>query len=161
MTVLCVGCGALPEGDVNVDVYPLHHSRRSCTWNRKETLNFTLADSHKLPYRDGEFSEVKARHCLEHMHTPLEALREMRRVCTGKVKVWIPSQWRKDYSPEHLYAWSPIELANLMRKAGLANVKTGYTNHALKYASVKTTLFNFIVKLFGFYSEIYGEGTKW
>ena len=160
MTTLCVGCGALPEGDVNVDAYPFDKTQCSQNWNPKETPNFHVANAESLPFEDDAFTAIIARHCLEHTDNPLQALREMRRVCSGKVQVWVPSQWKRDMSPSHLYAWSPIELANLMRKAGLRNVKADYTSRVYKWVGWKTTLVNLIVKLFGFYTEIYGEGWK-
>ena len=146
---------------MNVDAYPNDKTQCSQHWSPEDTPNFQVVNAEKMPFEDEQFTEVIARHCLEHMENPLQALREMHRVCSGKVRVWIPSQWKKDYSPRHLYAWSPVELENLMRKAGFASAKASYTRRVYRWTSRKTTLVNLIVKLFGFYTEIYGEGTKW
>lgn len=156
--VLCIGCGALPEGDVNVDLFPLDRSQCAFNWDPKATPNFSLADSHKLPFADKSFREVRARHCLEHMADPLAALIEMQRVSRGAVKIWVPSPWKKDLTATHIFAWGPIELKNLMLRAGFKTVRSGYTNRVYAFVGWKTTVVNLIVRVFGFYTEVLAEG---
>jgi ubiquinone/menaquinone biosynthesis C-methylase UbiE len=158
--VLCIGCGALPEGDVNVDAFPSDRSQCSHDWNPRKTRNFVLADAAHLPFRDKAFSEVRARHCLEHLHAPVSAVKEWSRVCYGKVRVWVPSQWKRDHMSAHLYALSPVELANLFRLV-FQRVHVDYTGRVYRFTErhhVKTIVVNLIVRLFGFYTEIYAEG---
>jgi SAM-dependent methyltransferase len=48
-------------------------------------VSFEMADVHNLPYPDGSFDVVHAHQVLQHVHSPIEALREMRRVSRGVV----------------------------------------------------------------------------
>lgn len=46
-----------------------------------EGVRFEVADVHELPYDDDSFDVVHAHQVLQHVHDPVRALREMRRVC--------------------------------------------------------------------------------
>lgn len=48
---------------------------------RAGNVRFETADVHDLPYADGTFDVVHAHQVLQHVHDPVRALREMRRVC--------------------------------------------------------------------------------
>jgi ubiquinone/menaquinone biosynthesis C-methylase UbiE len=92
---LDVGCGASPKGDVNVDLCPFDRSQCADEWSPKATKNFVLADASHLPFKSGCFGIVYASHVLEHVPNPLSALEEWRRVCCGRVIVWIPILWKR------------------------------------------------------------------
>ncbi len=44
-------------------------------------VRFQVADVYDLPFADGEFDVVHAHQVLQHLHDPVAALRELRRVC--------------------------------------------------------------------------------
>lgn len=68
-------------------------------------------------------------HCLEHILTPLEVLRELRRVLKAHARfvLVVPFDdwrkgahrtWRSGDVDNHLYTWSPQNLGNLLSEAG-------------------------------------------
>jgi len=159
---LCVGCGNMPEGNVNVDAFPLDRTQCAFEWKPKETVNFVLADATHLPFRNKVFSAVVARHCLEHIPAPLEALKEWSRVCKGKVQVYVPSQYIYTRTRTHIYAWTPYELTNLLKlvfpKVYVNYTERGVLNNLLYKRKLKFMVAQILIRLFGFYREIYGEG---
>jgi ubiquinone/menaquinone biosynthesis C-methylase UbiE len=91
LTLLDVGCG---EGTITRDLAGLvAPGRVTAIEPEAETLalardavdagnvRFETADVHALPYADGTFDVVHAHQVLQHVHDPVGALREMRRVC--------------------------------------------------------------------------------
>ena len=105
--ILDVGCRTRGEGDVNIDVV---------RQNPNKIKNFIQADAHFLPFRDNILSCVICRHALEHLKNPLIALKEIKRVCNGKVLFFIPSTFSLDHEKRHLYSWTPFTLKNLLNK---------------------------------------------
>ena len=104
MTVLDVGCGLAPEGDVNTDI------------QKRRVPNFVQCDVYHLPFRDKAFTHVVMNHVLEHLHNPLVALKELKRVCHN-VHVSVPnSRYYRlcQLSPDHIWGWSSFELENLL-----------------------------------------------
>jgi SAM-dependent methyltransferase len=71
---LNIGAGEMTYGDIRLDIY------------RSGTINM-LADAEFLPLKSDLFDIVYSRNVLEHLPNPLNALREMKRVCknTGKI----------------------------------------------------------------------------
>ena len=124
---LDVGCGANSKGDVNVDAFPLDRTQCNEAWNFKKVRNFVLADAHCLPFREKVFGSVRCDHVLEHLHSPILALKEMQRVCKGNVVLRLPSHFSLDTSKTHIYTWNPHTLKNLM-KLVFKNVEVGYTS---------------------------------
>jgi SAM-dependent methyltransferase len=66
-------------------------------------------------------------HVLEHVLSPYEALRSLRRVLrsTARLVVCVPADdwrtaqsWRPDDPNHHLFAWTPLALGNLLMEAG-------------------------------------------
>lgn len=69
-------------------------------------------------------------HALEHVSSPLDVLRELRRVIRpgGRLRVIVPSEsaillahhrsWRDDDPDHHLFAWTPLTFGNLISTAG-------------------------------------------
>jgi len=69
MGFLDVGCGDVPKGDVNLDLF--YYGRGK---------NFVLGEAHHLPFRDETFTKVYSKHCLEHLESPFTFFVEARRV---------------------------------------------------------------------------------
>ncbi len=77
---------------------------------------------------DGFADVVISNHALEHTLSPLEELRELRRILksTGKLVLWLPLEdWRQPHhklrgrdANHHLYGWTPLLLTNLLAEAG-------------------------------------------
>lgn len=86
--MLDVGCGNLPKGDVNCDLYTARSAHRLgqllCTGAAE---NFVQCDANHLPFRDGVFNQVFSGQVIEHVSDPYGMLREMKRVCRGKIIV--------------------------------------------------------------------------
>jgi ubiquinone/menaquinone biosynthesis C-methylase UbiE len=69
MDFLDVGCGDVPKGDVNLDLF--YYGRGK---------NFVFGEAHHLPFKDETFTKVYSKHCLEHLASPLAFFAEARRV---------------------------------------------------------------------------------
>lgn len=66
---LDVGCGDVPKGDVNLDLF--YYGRGS---------NFVMGEAHHLPFKDETFAKVYCKHCLEHLEAPLVFFGEAKRI---------------------------------------------------------------------------------
>lgn len=120
---LDIGCGNAPTGDVNVDLPGSERHRDGVKIFAKKISNFVYASVYFLPFRDDCFDEVVSFHLLEHLDTPISALKEMIRVSKNIVSVVVPAFGYPGECGEHLYTWSEGSLYNLLHKAGLKNVK--------------------------------------
>lgn len=126
-TVLDFGCGdgalleALPAGrKIGIEVSPTARSyaasRRLETHEATNEVESDIADV------------VISHHSLEHVLSPLDELRELRRVLkpSGTLHLWLPiDDWRAQRRvgdgldrDHHLYTWTPRLIANLLREAG-------------------------------------------
>ena len=65
---LDIGCGAVPTGDVNLDLLIPGDERRQ--FDPQKIKNFILADCQHLPFPDNTFLEVYSSHFLEHVRDP-------------------------------------------------------------------------------------------
>lgn len=93
---LDVGCGDLPNGDVNCDLSTGHtiHLGKGRSINPKQIPNFVRCDIHFLPFEDNTFHESVTSHVLEHKGVkPISAIRELVRVTNGTVKVIVPHRF--------------------------------------------------------------------
>ncbi|MEM3765497.1 MAG: class I SAM-dependent methyltransferase [Candidatus Bathyarchaeia archaeon] len=134
--ILNVGCGGRPHdkacyyGDIRVDIthFP------SVT---------ALMDAHFLAFKDSVFDKIVCFEVLEHLDSPIKALKEFKRVLktNGEIIISVPNVWywrritralfekQKNFreSPEidHKQAWDIYEFYNLADQVGLkiANVK--------------------------------------
>jgi ubiquinone/menaquinone biosynthesis C-methylase UbiE len=120
---LDVGCGNVPTGDVNVDLPSSERHRNGKMLASRKIPNFIYASVYALPFPDNSFDEVVSFHLLEHLEVPLAALREMTRTSKNVVSVVVPAFGFKGECGEHIYTWSEGSLFNLLRKAGLKDVK--------------------------------------
>jgi len=69
LKILDVGCGDVPKGDVNLDVFFY-----------VKCENFIIAEAHHLPFKDGVFEKVYSKHCLEHLENPLKFFKVAKRI---------------------------------------------------------------------------------
>jgi len=94
LSVLDVGCGpgtitadlaaiVAPGRVTAVDAAPdvLEAAARVAAERGLDTVDFATADVHALDFPDGTFDVVHAHQVLQHLADPVQALREMRRVC--------------------------------------------------------------------------------
>jgi SAM-dependent methyltransferase len=113
-TVLDIGCGGKPKGDVNVDLFPDDRTQYCNKWDPRKVPNFILCDALHLPFRDNSFDYIIASHVLEHMPYPLDCLREWKRVAKERVTISIPSEFSLDETRTHLYTWNSKTFKNLL-----------------------------------------------
>jgi ubiquinone/menaquinone biosynthesis C-methylase UbiE len=66
---LDVGCGDVPKGDVNLDLF--YYGRGK---------NFVVGEAHHLPFKAETFVRVYSKHCLEHLENPLVFFEEAKRI---------------------------------------------------------------------------------
>lgn len=102
-TVLDVGCGLHPRGDVNVDKYIDSRHRRTGVGPEIDvanTPNFIQADALDMHmFEDREFSVVRCYHLMEHIKPPPEKpncwdlLRELWRVTGRHLIVEVPNRY--------------------------------------------------------------------
>jgi ubiquinone/menaquinone biosynthesis C-methylase UbiE len=80
--LLDVGCGNIPKGDVNLDLF--YYGRGN---------NFILGEAQHLPFKDEAFIKVYSKHCLEHLKSPLTFFKETKRVLKegGKLECIYPT----------------------------------------------------------------------
>jgi SAM-dependent methyltransferase len=133
MALLDVGCGpGTITADLAARVAPgivtaveitaeaLALARAEATARGQSNIRFAVADVHSLDYPDGTFDVVHAHQVLQHVADPVEALREMRRVCRPGGIVAVRDS---DYSA---FAWFPAiaeldEWLSLYLKVARAN----------------------------------------
>ncbi len=95
-TLLDVGCGTKPKGDVNIDFFRNGFNPQTGDQIHGELMvpqrinNFVIADATHLPFKDGSFSIVFSSHTIEHVPNPFLMLREMCRVAKKKIIVRCP-----------------------------------------------------------------------
>jgi SAM-dependent methyltransferase len=167
---LDVGCGNTPTGDVNIDFLDSERHRGGVKLAAKSIPNFICASAYALPFRENFFDEVVSLNVLEHLEAPLIALKEMVRVSKGIVTIVVPAFAYRGECEEHLYTWGEGSLFNILRKAGLKDVKvsTGYFREAkgniLKRIYKKSyVLGNFVMILMRklYRIELQGKGKKY
>jgi ubiquinone/menaquinone biosynthesis C-methylase UbiE len=81
---LDVGCGHVPRGDVNVDLFVEatgHRVDKTRPLDIRNIPNFVKADACHLPFRDNVFDEVISYHTIEHVLNPVLMIKEMIRTC--------------------------------------------------------------------------------
>ncbi|PVX25514.1 MAG: hypothetical protein CW691_04300 [Candidatus Bathyarchaeum sp.] len=92
-SVLDVGCGSFPEGDVNCDLFVKdvgHRVQAGKSFDAKKIKNFVLCAVDCLPFRKNAFDHVHSRFVIEHVTDPCKVIDEMVRVSDNKVTVMCP-----------------------------------------------------------------------
>lgn len=134
-TTLDIGCGRIPKGDVNIDLFvgkthsPFHFI------NPKLIKNFVKGDAQHLPFRNNCFQIVYSSHVLEHLINPLQALKEFKRVSNMFVVIRVPHAnfYRGIESKEHIFSWNSYTLRNLLKKLFRnVDVKTTWMENCFK-----------------------------
>jgi ubiquinone/menaquinone biosynthesis C-methylase UbiE len=91
-----VGCGTIPKGTVNLDLFkegynPQTGDQKKGEYMRAQNIeNFIVGDAMHLPFKDEVFDVVFSIHVIEHVTDPKGHLREMKRVCKRKMIVGCP-----------------------------------------------------------------------
>ena len=112
---LDVGCGGIPKGDVNCDLF-IGESPHTSLFIHKPK-NFVQCDAGYLPFRNSIFTLVYSSHLLEHLTNPFLATKEMKRVSQKVVYMKIPNtatlfRQRKT----HLYGWDKNTFEHFLRQ---------------------------------------------
>jgi SAM-dependent methyltransferase len=140
LLTLDVGCGGskryswhIIRGDINIDILKPTY----------KIANFIQCDAHHLPFRTGVFDKIYMYDLIEHLDSPLLALREAHRVLKpgGLLELGTPNALyilkiaraakRGFYTPheDHIATWGLPELTNLLRKAGFKEIRVYYTTY--------------------------------
>ena len=132
MSILDVGCG---PGTITVDLAKLvptgkvlgleyagdvlEQARSHAKEEGVKNVEFVVGDVHALEYPDATFDVVHAHQVLQHIHDPVQALREMRRVTKPS---GIVAARDSDYS---MFTWYPeVEGMQFWRKTYLQVART-------------------------------------
>lgn len=131
-----LGCGAVktvPEA-IGVDRVP---KGEVIPWMQEaKSVADVVADvSEPLPFKNGEFDTLIARHVLEHCLDIVTILKEWKRIVKtgGRLLIAVPNQKLQDsitLNPEHLHAFTPESLRVLGEASGLIYKKTIDPNNA-------------------------------
>lgn len=125
---LDVGCGEMPTGDVNCDLFvkDSFHRYMGGEIKVKTVPNFVKCDANELPFRDKVFSECYCSHVLEHKGVnAVSVIKEMMRVTEGKIVIVVPHRfaclkwfrYRQHEAHDKLFSWKTFE--GLLKKLGL------------------------------------------
>ena len=152
---LDVGCGNSPRGDVNCDLYvnaTKHRGPSGIALHVKNIANFVKCDATNLPFKKGSFDVVIASHILEHLDSPLDALKEWKTVTRKKVVVAIPDlnvQRLFEEDVGHIFTWSSWSIKNLMEKV-FPRVEVYCNTRFLSWQKQGRLpgIFNFVLKRF-------------
>jgi len=153
LKLLDVGCGDSPRPDAFAcgDLYLGQTVQRGegRVIHPKKLRNFVVFDAHRLPFRDGSFDVVYANHVLEHIESPVSALKEWKRVGSMRVEVIVPDgRGIEELECEaHLYTWTAKSLENLLKKV-FTNVKVYNETSPILWlrAGFLPSILNFMVK---------------
>lgn len=133
--VVEIGCGGTKTvpGAVGVDVIPQGEPIPSLGHQTTSVADIVADVSGKLPFKDGEFDSLVARHILEHCQDTVETLKEWGRVVRsgGRMIIVVPNQDEGStipMNPEHLHAFTPSSLASIAEVLGfkLVDQKVNY-----------------------------------
>jgi ubiquinone/menaquinone biosynthesis C-methylase UbiE len=161
--VLDVGCGSSPKGDVNCDLFvgqTPHLMNNNTVVEPKKTQNFVKCYAEYLPFKDKSFDVVNASQVMEHIISPPNLIREMKRVSREIVIIEVPNLRRffAEENPHHIYTWSGLSLKNFL-ELFFSNVTldvSGYgsyfpvASNRQKYLAIIFTIANtFLEKVLG------------
>lgn len=108
---------------------------------RAAGFSVLLGDLAQHQLADNSFDAVYGSHCLEHLHEPLQTLRECRRILrpggalvmiTPNANSWGLRRFGRNWlgldSPRHLTIFTPSSLADIARQAGFTSVTVKTTS---------------------------------
>lgn len=122
-----------PEGSIGVDV-----SSKNTGILRDKGLNIVCADINQpLPFAEGSFLTVFCSHVIEHVDSPLNLIRESKRILVDGGKLILAAPIEKSLvglfdegyfkgHPSHLYGLSIECINNLLEKTGFKTVGIYY-----------------------------------
>ena len=117
---LDVGCGLLPKGDINVDLFIEEYSSRKKDLKKLRIPNLINADIHFLPFRDKAFNTTFCYNVLEHIEVEIiYALRELVRVTENILEIQIPHRFAMFIeAPRHNKAYGVLSFRKLLKSLG-------------------------------------------
>lgn len=120
---------------IGIDVLKTSVDWANSHWKKEKRMNFRLGDAHKLKFKNGAFDAVFAFEVLEHVVSPEEVLREIKRILkprgyaiflvptdsflfkTGWDLVWTKTRG-KVWDDTHIQSFTKSSLPDLARKVG-------------------------------------------
>jgi len=149
--LLEIGCGAgellAHMRDIGWEVAGIETDAQAIRLAReKYGLNIHLGDLASMNYPDESFDVIIMNHVIEHLHKPVEVLRECQRILKrgGKLAVVTPNikslahylfqkNWFSLDPPRHLHLFSPATLTECACRGGFRGAKVWSTSvHALR-----------------------------
>lgn len=122
--VLELGCGAgkTVQNSIGVDIIPKGMPIAGLA-NAVSIADVTADVKEPLPFEDGKFDTIIARHLFEHLIDPIKVLKDWRRVLKpgGKIILAVPNQQLRHTIPlnyQHVHAYTPDSLQTIMELAG-------------------------------------------
>lgn len=123
-TVLELGVGpwkTVPDS-IGVDIVPKGEFIPGLQ-NKVSIADVTADIKERLPFEDGSFDRIIARHLLEHMIDPVKVLKDWARVLKpgGQIILAVPNQQLRETIPlnyQHVHAYTPDSLRNMMESLG-------------------------------------------
>lgn len=118
-----VNIGAGPDSGFQKELHPFKYlfgkNYRSLDYN-DQTGPDIVGDAHNLPFKDEELDGVISISVLEHLHNPIQAVSEMRRVLQrgGKALIYVPFLFpyhAKEGTYDDYYRFSPDAVRNLFK----------------------------------------------
>jgi ubiquinone/menaquinone biosynthesis C-methylase UbiE len=153
--ILDVGCGSgeyeafsSRRGQVNFDVQK----------PKDKPNNFVLGDAHSLPFRSGIFEKALLIDVIEHLNSPIVALKELKRVVEkgGTIFLGTPNAlylpkilmtlFKGQYVPDkdHVITFGIPELRNLLKRSGFNSFQIkAMTYRDDKYNHLISTILHF------------------
>jgi SAM-dependent methyltransferase len=111
--ILDVGCGSVPHGDVNLDLFIGRSPHHGSVIDGRDYPSFIQGSANTLPIKDKAFSTVYVSHVIEHLPDTLKAVKEFKRVTKHIVVIKVPNNPMHEF-PLHLYTWSLVSLKNTL-----------------------------------------------
>ncbi len=131
-SVLDAGCGhgalvcALHSKGVNASGCDIADSRVEIARHACPQVDFFSADLANLPVDDNSFDLVSSVEVVEHVDDPLAVIRQFARAARRYVFITVPYREKMPEGPHpsgHQHSFSEKSLEDLMKKAGLRDVK--------------------------------------
>jgi SAM-dependent methyltransferase len=115
-TILDVGCGSKPWGNINLDLFQGASIHHRYDYTPKDIERFVNGDGSRLPFRDKSIDVIVSRHCLEHIPEPLRAVKDWERVARKAVVIMVPNNPTLEEYREHLYSWSVVSFKHFLEQ---------------------------------------------